>query len=175
MEKVEYPPLRQVHAVILFPFPYFYGGWLKKQWHTSFSNDNKTDNLILHLSKLNGLFFTFLSIWKFFNTQNVSKQGKEMLISQDTFQEEIHELLLSFAEAGATVVRLKGGDPLVVYSFTPFWFILLTRLSNVSLMKCRVFCIVRGLTQLLRVKCWITRCLVEVERRWTSYNDKEWR
>lgn len=28
-------------------------------------------------------------------------------------QEEIHELLLSFAEAGATVVRLKGGDPLV--------------------------------------------------------------
>jgi len=30
-------------------------------------------------------------------------------------QEEIHELLLSFAEAGATVVRLKGGDPLVSY------------------------------------------------------------
>lgn len=29
------------------------------------------------------------------------------------WQEEIHELLLSFAEAGATVVRLKGGDPLV--------------------------------------------------------------
>ncbi|CAM6101843.1 unnamed protein product [Calypogeia fissa] len=28
-------------------------------------------------------------------------------------QEEIHELLLNFAEAGATVVRLKGGDPLV--------------------------------------------------------------
>ncbi|CAK9154919.1 unnamed protein product [Ilex paraguariensis] len=28
-------------------------------------------------------------------------------------QVEIHELLLSFAEAGATVVRLKGGDPLV--------------------------------------------------------------
>uniref|UniRef100_A0A0E0C504 uroporphyrinogen-III C-methyltransferase n=1 Tax=Oryza meridionalis TaxID=40149 RepID=A0A0E0C504_9ORYZ len=28
-------------------------------------------------------------------------------------QEEIHELLLSFAEAGANVVRLKGGDPLV--------------------------------------------------------------
>lgn len=28
-------------------------------------------------------------------------------------QEEIHELLLSFAESGATVVRLKGGDPLV--------------------------------------------------------------
>ncbi|KAJ7299608.1 hypothetical protein O6H91_02G011000 [Diphasiastrum complanatum] len=28
-------------------------------------------------------------------------------------QEEIHQLLLSFAEAGATVVRLKGGDPLV--------------------------------------------------------------
>ncbi|XP_028117853.1 uncharacterized protein LOC114315437 [Camellia sinensis] len=28
-------------------------------------------------------------------------------------QEEMHELLLSFAEAGATVVRLKGGDPLV--------------------------------------------------------------
>ncbi|WVZ69575.1 hypothetical protein U9M48_018343 [Paspalum notatum var. saurae] len=29
-------------------------------------------------------------------------------------QEEIHELLLSFAEAGANVVRLKGGDPLVM-------------------------------------------------------------
>ncbi|XP_062020093.1 S-adenosyl-L-methionine-dependent uroporphyrinogen III methyltransferase, chloroplastic-like [Rosa rugosa] len=28
-------------------------------------------------------------------------------------EEEIHELLLSFAEAGATVVRLKGGEPLV--------------------------------------------------------------
>lgn len=28
-------------------------------------------------------------------------------------QEEIHGLLLSFAEAGANVVRLKGGDPLV--------------------------------------------------------------
>lgn len=28
-------------------------------------------------------------------------------------QEEIHELLLSFAESGATVLRLKGGDPLV--------------------------------------------------------------
>ncbi|CAO2165651.1 unnamed protein product [Urochloa humidicola] len=28
-------------------------------------------------------------------------------------QEEIHELLLSFAEAGANVVRLKGGNPLV--------------------------------------------------------------
>ena len=25
-------------------------------------------------------------------------------------QEEIHELLMSFAEAGATFVRLKGGD-----------------------------------------------------------------
>lgn len=30
-------------------------------------------------------------------------------------KEEIHELLLSFAEAGATVVRLKGGDPLVSF------------------------------------------------------------
>eukprot|EP00249_Psilotum_nudum_P013132 c24168_g1_i1 orf=126-1358(+) len=28
-------------------------------------------------------------------------------------QDEIHELLLNFAEAGATVVRLKGGDPLL--------------------------------------------------------------
>ncbi|KAK8948948.1 Uroporphyrinogen-III C-methyltransferase [Platanthera zijinensis] len=28
-------------------------------------------------------------------------------------QEEIHELLLNFAEVGANVVRLKGGDPLV--------------------------------------------------------------
>lgn len=30
-------------------------------------------------------------------------------------QEEIHELLLSFAEVGANVVRLKGGDPLVSF------------------------------------------------------------
>ncbi|KAL5220193.1 hypothetical protein ABZP36_024906 [Zizania latifolia] len=30
-------------------------------------------------------------------------------------QEEIHELLLSFAETGANVVWLRGGDPLVVY------------------------------------------------------------
>jgi siroheme synthase len=28
-------------------------------------------------------------------------------------QAEIHELLLDFAEAGATVIRLKGGDPYV--------------------------------------------------------------
>lgn len=28
-------------------------------------------------------------------------------------QSEIHELLLQFAEAGATVIRLKGGDPYV--------------------------------------------------------------
>ena len=28
-------------------------------------------------------------------------------------QEEIHTLLLAFAEAGATVIRLKGGDPYV--------------------------------------------------------------
>lgn len=32
-------------------------------------------------------------------------------------QEEIHQLLLSFAEAGANVVRLKGGDPLVSFLF----------------------------------------------------------
>lgn len=36
------------------------------------------------------------------------------------WQEEIHELLLSFAEAGATVVRLKGGDPLVSFHFELF-------------------------------------------------------
>ncbi|XP_059637746.1 uncharacterized protein LOC132279730 isoform X1 [Cornus florida] len=34
-------------------------------------------------------------------------------IVQHKLQEEIHELLLSFAEARTTVVRLKGGDPLV--------------------------------------------------------------
>lgn len=28
-------------------------------------------------------------------------------------QDEIHSMLLQFAEAGATVVRLKGGDPYV--------------------------------------------------------------
>jgi uroporphyrin-III C-methyltransferase len=40
-------------------------------------------------------------------------------------QEEIHELLLSFAEAGANVVRLKGGDPLVIRLFF-FFFVYLT-------------------------------------------------
>ncbi|KAK6240264.1 hypothetical protein QUC31_005733 [Theobroma cacao] len=39
--------------------------------------------------------------------------GKTAGYHSRTQQEEIHELLLSFAEAGATVVRLKGGDPLV--------------------------------------------------------------
>ncbi|XP_059637748.1 uncharacterized protein LOC132279730 isoform X2 [Cornus florida] len=34
-------------------------------------------------------------------------------IVQHKLQEEIHELLLSFAEARTTVVRLKGGDPLI--------------------------------------------------------------
>lgn len=38
----------------------------------------------------------------------------------DLWQEEIHELLLSFAEAGATVVRLKGGDPLVRFCMRLF-------------------------------------------------------
>lgn len=28
-------------------------------------------------------------------------------------QDEIHEMLLEFADAGATVIRLKGGDPYV--------------------------------------------------------------
>ncbi|KAL6562790.1 S-adenosyl-L-methionine-dependent uroporphyrinogen III methyltransferase, chloroplastic [Orobanche hederae] len=39
--------------------------------------------------------------------------GKTAGYHSRTQQEEIHELLLSFAEAGANVVRLKGGDPLV--------------------------------------------------------------
>ncbi|PQQ06990.1 uncharacterized protein Pyn_18267 [Prunus yedoensis var. nudiflora] len=60
--------------------------------------------------------------------------GLEMLVSNDVLElvdsgarllyvgktagyhsrtQVIHELLLSFAEAGANVVRLKGGDPLV--------------------------------------------------------------
>ena len=34
----------------------------------------------------------------------------ELLIG---LQDEMHQLLLSFAEAGAIVLRLKGGDPLV--------------------------------------------------------------
>lgn len=47
-----------------------------------------------------------------FRVLNVDKMDLFMV---DWWQEEIHELLLSFAEAGATVVRLKGGDPLVSY------------------------------------------------------------
>ena len=43
-------------------------------------------------------------------------RSKELFLRGFFFvQEEIHELLLSFAEAGATVVRLKGGDPLVSF------------------------------------------------------------
>lgn len=42
-------------------------------------------------------------------------RSKESFFKGFFFQEEIHELLLSFAEAGATVVRLKGGDPLVSF------------------------------------------------------------
>ncbi|XP_047955615.1 S-adenosyl-L-methionine-dependent uroporphyrinogen III methyltransferase, chloroplastic isoform X1 [Salvia hispanica] len=44
---------------------------------------------------------------------NLLYVGKTAGYHSRTQQEEIHELLLSFAEAGATVVRLKGGDPLV--------------------------------------------------------------
>ncbi|CAL8175022.1 unnamed protein product [Prunus armeniaca] len=36
-------------------------------------------------------------------------------------QEVIHELLLSFAEAGANVVRLKGGDPLCLVGVGRRW------------------------------------------------------
>ncbi|KAL0313065.1 UNVERIFIED_CONTAM: Siroheme synthase [Sesamum radiatum] len=35
------------------------------------------------------------------------------IVLDRSLEEEIHELLLSFAEAGANVVRLKGSDPLV--------------------------------------------------------------
>jgi siroheme synthase len=37
----------------------------------------------------------------------------QFLILPLYLQAEIHELLLDFAEAGATVIRLKGGDPYV--------------------------------------------------------------
>lgn len=40
-------------------------------------------------------------------------------------QEEIHELLLSFAEVGATVVRLKGGDRSAGKFFTCFFLLVL--------------------------------------------------
>ncbi|KAM3309359.1 hypothetical protein P3S67_011103 [Capsicum chacoense] len=36
-----------------------------------------------------------------------------LLMRSSPYIEEIHELLLSFAEAGANLVRVKGGDPLV--------------------------------------------------------------
>lgn len=50
--------------------------------------------MFIHRSCELGRVFNFVAAW-------------------ELFQEEIHELLLNFAEAGATVVRLKGGDPLV--------------------------------------------------------------
>lgn len=51
-------------------------------------------------------------------------------------QEEIHQLLLGFAEAGANVVRLKGGDPLVLTIF-PFSFII--HLSTLCLKSAAIF------------------------------------
>lgn len=45
----------------------------------------------------------------------VDKMDLSFFFMVKLWQEEIHELLLSFAEAGATVVRLKGGDPLVSF------------------------------------------------------------
>jgi siroheme synthase len=50
-------------------------------------------------------------------------------------QEEIHELLLSFAEAGANVVRLKGGDPLVICSCLQIYKIGLTNFPCDSVTK----------------------------------------
>ena len=64
------------------------------------------------IEKLEILFFVFL-LWV-----SVRLRKKCIFIYHFLWvllQEEIHELLLSFAETGATVVRLKGGDPLVSF------------------------------------------------------------
>jgi hypothetical protein len=85
-------------------------------------------------------------------------------------QEEIHELLLSFAEAGATVVRLKGGDPLVSYHIRFFL------VSVLLVKKCNALdgyglydqtCL--NVNVLLFGIC---RCLGGVVRKWTFYNSK---
>ena len=43
----------------------------------------------------------------------VTKTYRSEFIQTCCLQGEIHSLLLAFAEAGATVLRLKGGDPYV--------------------------------------------------------------
>nr|GLL25019.1 uncharacterized protein LOC109163885 isoform X1 [Ipomoea trifida] len=53
---------------------------------------------------LNGLVSTLV---------DSTRTAMVMATIERTRPEEIHELLLSFAEVGANVVRLKGGDPLV--------------------------------------------------------------
>ena len=55
-----------------------------------------------------------------YDNKNNSSEGKGLMLfvgKRSGFhtrtQDEIHDLILEFANAGATVVRLKGGDPLV--------------------------------------------------------------
>lgn len=78
------------------------------------------------------------------------------------FQEEIHELLLSFAEAGATVVRLKGGDPLVS-SYT------LSSKSYRRFLTCGIC------NSYIEAYCLYFRCLEGVGRRWIFCNSKEFK
>lgn len=75
-------------------------------------------------------------------------------------QEEIHELLLSFAEAGATVVRLKGGDPLVSFCYEN---------CLTSIMSYSFYASIFG------IEFWFYRYLEGAERRWIFYNSKEFK
>ncbi|GER57398.1 siroheme synthase [Striga asiatica] len=60
-----------------------------------------------------------LCLWVWFNKTGLNDElslavkWRFQWIEMMHLLEEIHELLLSFAEVGASVVRLKGGDPLV--------------------------------------------------------------
>jgi hypothetical protein len=77
-----------------------------RYWHVSDKTLSHAFNLKWYLFCLD---WVVLVIWYRWN---------EFLFLFDLvnfWQEEIHELLLNFAEAGATVVRLKGGDPLVSF------------------------------------------------------------
>lgn len=77
-------------------------------------------------------------------------------------KDEIHELILSFAEVGANVVRLKGGDPLVSCCFFFVWgLMLITKRPN-------YVCCVENLKCLIS----ICRCLAGVGKRWISCGSK---
>lgn len=75
-------------------------------------------------------------------------------------QEEIHELLLSFAEVGATVVRLKGGDPLVsfLHAFSCWCYGTMRAIGSRKLLVILIF------SQPLWFYWFLMKCLLNIEK-----------